>query len=246
MACGDRAGQARRSRAARGRRSCASPQLEYRRWESNPHGRFRPEDFKSSASAIPPRRLLRRSIDRQEMPQKERAGPARPVHDRRWSDSQSIGPERWNSNPRPSTDLTTVTEAFLSCDQSTWQVKGLQQIHLGSSGQAIADRSVVSMMQRSTSHNKPVGSVDLGFSLWSWRRRGWDSNPRTGGTCQRFSRPSRSTTLAPLRKLRQKTDDKWQIAKDRWQIAKGLAGSGRAAGARVVHWPTSSMMSSAT
>ena len=74
---------------------------EYRRWESNPHGRFRPEDFKSSASAIPPRRLLRRSIDRQKMPQKERAGPARPVRDRRWSDSQSIGPERWNSNPSP-------------------------------------------------------------------------------------------------------------------------------------------------
>jgi hypothetical protein len=44
---------------------------------------------------------LRRSIDRQEMPQKERAGPARPVRDRRWSDSQSIGPERWNPNPRP-------------------------------------------------------------------------------------------------------------------------------------------------
>ena len=42
-----------------------------------------------------------RSIDRQEMPQKERAGPARPVRDRRWSDSQSIGPERWNPNPRP-------------------------------------------------------------------------------------------------------------------------------------------------
>ena len=30
----------------------------------------------------------RRSIDRQEMPQKEKAGPARPVRDRRWSDSQ--------------------------------------------------------------------------------------------------------------------------------------------------------------
>jgi len=44
---------------------------------------------------------LRRSIDRQEMPQEERAGPARLVGDRRWSDSQSIGPERWNSNPRP-------------------------------------------------------------------------------------------------------------------------------------------------
>ena len=29
---------------------------KYRRWESNPHGRSRPEDFKSSASAIPPRR----------------------------------------------------------------------------------------------------------------------------------------------------------------------------------------------
>ncbi|MGZ3357149.1 MAG: hypothetical protein ACXVBO_20135 [Isosphaeraceae bacterium] len=62
-----------------------------------------------------------------------------------------------------STDLTTVTEAFLSCDQSTWQVKGLQQIHLGSSRQAIADRSVVSMVQGSTSRNKPVGSVDLDF-----------------------------------------------------------------------------------
>ena len=78
-----------------------STQTKYRRWESNPHGRFRPEDFKSSASAIPPRRLLRRRIDRQEMPQKERAGPAGPVRDRRWSDSQSIGPERWNSKPRP-------------------------------------------------------------------------------------------------------------------------------------------------
>ena len=64
-----------------------------------------------------------------------------------------------------------------------------------------------------------------GLFLWSWRRRGWDSNPRTGGTCQRFSRPSRSTTLAPLRKLRQKTDDKWQITNDRWQIANGSAGS---------------------
>ncbi len=32
------------------------------------------------------------------------------------------------------------------------------------------------------------------------KRRGWDSNPRTGGASQRFSRPSRSTTLAPLRK----------------------------------------------
>src|SRR5271157_3923046 len=142
--------------------------------------------------------------------------------------------------------------AIYPCGRTgTGRLYHCQGAHLGRLGQvgpggAIADRSVVSMMQRSTSHNKPVGSVDLGFSLWSWRRRGWDSNPRTGGTCQRFSRPSRSTTLAPLRKLRQKTDDKWQIAKDRWQIAKGLAGSGRAAGARVVHWPTSSMMSSAT
>ncbi len=31
------------------------------------------------------------------------------------------------------------------------------------------------------------------------KRRGWDSNPRIGGTYQRFSRPSRSTTLPPLR-----------------------------------------------
>src|SRR5208337_5365156 len=38
----------------------------YRRWDLNPHWRFRPEDFKSSASAIPPRRLLRRRIDRRE------------------------------------------------------------------------------------------------------------------------------------------------------------------------------------
>ena len=60
----------------------------YRRWDLNPHGGFPPEDFKSSASAIPPRRLLRRTIDRQDMPQKERAGPARPDRDRRWSDSQ--------------------------------------------------------------------------------------------------------------------------------------------------------------
>jgi hypothetical protein len=133
MACGDRAGQARSSRAARGRRSCANPQLEYRRWESNPHGRFRPEDFKSSASAIPPRRLLRRSIDRQEMPQKERAEPARPVRDRRWSDSQSIGPERWNSNPRPartspplprhSSPATNLLGKSKACNRSTWAVR---------------------------------------------------------------------------------------------------------------------------
>ena len=241
MACGDRAGQARSSRAARGRRSCANPQLEYRRWESNPHGRFRPEDFKSSASAIPPRRLLRRSIDRQEMPQKERAEPARPVRDRRWSDSQSIGPERWNSNPRPSTDLTTVTEAFLSCDQSTWQVKGLQQIHLGSSRQAIADRSVVSMVQGSTSRNKPVGSVDLDFFFG---HGGGGGGIRTHGQAE----PVNGFQDRPDQPLWHPSgsSDKRQITNDRWQIANGSAGSGRAAGARVVHWPTSSMMSSAT
>jgi CobQ/CobB/MinD/ParA nucleotide binding domain len=33
-----------------------STQVQYWRWESNPHGRSRPEDSKSSASAIPPRR----------------------------------------------------------------------------------------------------------------------------------------------------------------------------------------------
>jgi site-specific recombinase XerC len=33
-----------------------SSQVEYRRWDSNPHGGYPPEDFKSSASAIPPRR----------------------------------------------------------------------------------------------------------------------------------------------------------------------------------------------
>jgi len=103
-----------------------------------------------------------------------------------------------------STDLTTVTQAFLSCDQSTWQVKGLQRIHKarcqGHPGGVIpcssrlpplypnpwasragryataeiADRSVVSMVQRDTSHNKPGRSVDLGFSLWSWRRAATD------------------------------------------------------------------------
>jgi hypothetical protein len=31
---------------------------EYRRWESNPHGGSPPEDFKSSASAFPPRRQI--------------------------------------------------------------------------------------------------------------------------------------------------------------------------------------------
>jgi hypothetical protein len=34
------------------------------------------------------------------------------------------------------------------------------------------------------------------LSCW---RRGWDSNPRYGYPVQRFSRPSRSTTPAPLR-----------------------------------------------
>ena len=29
-----------------------SLRLKYRRWGSNPHGRYRPEDFKSSASAL--------------------------------------------------------------------------------------------------------------------------------------------------------------------------------------------------
>ena len=38
-----------------------SSRVQYRRWESNPHGRSRPEDFKSSASAIPPRRQDSRS-----------------------------------------------------------------------------------------------------------------------------------------------------------------------------------------
>jgi hypothetical protein len=35
------------------------PDVEYRRWESNPHGGSPPEDFKSSASALPPRRQIR-------------------------------------------------------------------------------------------------------------------------------------------------------------------------------------------
>src|SRR5271157_2277414 len=57
---------------------------------------------------------------------------------------------------------------------------------------------------RGTSLNKRVGSVDLGDSLWSFKRRGWDSNPRTGGTCQRFSRPSRSSRKPePEQDLRQ-------------------------------------------
>jgi hypothetical protein len=38
--------------------SCCD-QTQYRRWESNPHGGSPPEDFKSSASAIPPRRHVR-------------------------------------------------------------------------------------------------------------------------------------------------------------------------------------------
>ena len=34
----------------------SDPVPEYRRWDSNPHGGSPPEDFKSSASAVPPRR----------------------------------------------------------------------------------------------------------------------------------------------------------------------------------------------
>src|SRR5271157_1934030 len=46
----------------------------------------------------------------------------------------------------------------------------------------------------------------------------------------------------------QMADGRWQMADGRWQMAEanGSAASGRTAGARVVHWPTSSMMSSAT
>ena len=38
-------------------RVLSAPVVECRRWESNPHGSSPPEDFKSSASAVPPRRL---------------------------------------------------------------------------------------------------------------------------------------------------------------------------------------------
>src|SRR3954453_13031787 len=44
---------------------------------------------------------------------------------------------------------------------------------------------------------KPLNESSLPV-LATGKRRGWDSNPGTGGTCQRFSRPSRSSTLAPL------------------------------------------------
>jgi len=37
-------------------RVLSAPVIECRRWESNPHGGDPPEDFKSSASAVPPRR----------------------------------------------------------------------------------------------------------------------------------------------------------------------------------------------
>ena len=97
-----------------------SGSVEYRRWELNPHGRFRPEDFKSSASAIPPRRLLTRMINRQ-----MRAGGAgspsalvRFVVDRTG---------RGGFQSATSWHLAAETEAFLALDQSTWQVIGLQQ-----------------------------------------------------------------------------------------------------------------------
>src|SRR5262245_59868862 len=34
-----------------------------------------------------------------------------------------------------------------------------------------------------------VGATTVWISLWFSQRRGWDSNPRSGGTRQRFSRP---------------------------------------------------------
>jgi hypothetical protein len=87
-----------RCRIAADSESVRRPEIDvnyYRRWDLNPHGRYRPEDFKSSASAIPPRRLLRRSTDRQELPQKERARTAGPVRGRRRRsvDSHSVEPE---------------------------------------------------------------------------------------------------------------------------------------------------------
>jgi hypothetical protein len=48
-----------RCRIAADSESVRRPEIDvnyYRRWDLNPHGRYRPEDFKSSASAIPPRR----------------------------------------------------------------------------------------------------------------------------------------------------------------------------------------------
>ena len=85
-----------------------------------------------------------------------------------------------------------------------------------------------------------------GLFSWSWRRRGWDSKPtdrRNLSTVFKTVPIDHSGTPPEAQK---KTDDREQMADGRWQMADGSAGSGRAAGARVVHWPTSSMMSSAT
>src|SRR5262245_50844904 len=56
----------------------------------------------------------------------------------------------------------------------------------------------------------PTGAGAIGWPrapVWDCgsmeKRRGWDSNPRTGGTCQRFSRPSlRSQNAKSYKDLR--------------------------------------------
>jgi hypothetical protein len=105
----------------------------YRRWESNPHGRSRPEDFKSSASAIPPRRQVR--------------GPSRP-RDRRRQEVRGSHLNRHSVSP------STGAGAFVR---------------------------------------------DPDFrGLRFWQAEGVGFEPTDGLHHLRFSRPSRSTTLAPL------------------------------------------------
>ena len=249
MACGDRAGQARRSRAAR----AAGGRAPVR--NSNTGGGSRTHTGVSAQRILSPQRLPFRhagscgevSTGRRCHKRKEPSRPGRfvigagPI--RRRSDRSGRTPIHDPARtspplPRHSSPATNLLGKSKACNRSTWAVRA-RRSPTGPWSQWCRGA------HRATSR--------LARSIWTFLfgHGGGGGGIRTHGQAEPVNgfqdrpdqplwHPSGSSDK------RQMTNGRWQIANDRWQIAKGSAGSGRAARARVVHWPTSSMMSSAT
>ena len=132
------------------------------------------------------------SIERQEDAHK-RTEPSRPGR------FNGAGPIRSRSDRSGGTPIhdpartsPPLPRRSFSCDPIYLASQRPATDPLGQFAQAIADRSVVSMVQGSTWPKQAGWLGRSGLFLWSWRRRGWDSNPRKGGTFNGFQdRPNR-------------------------------------------------------
>lgn len=90
----------------------------------------------------------------------------------------------------------TGSNLRLSTRNLHWEPRGAWQLV----AELVADQACFAHQQPAAPITGAAGvtgetSPDLHFSL---KRRGWDSNPRVGRAHYRFSRPARSTALAPL------------------------------------------------